>query len=81
MSDEPDDSVLVYLRRLDSKVDLLRDEIRDLKHRVSAVEVGLASVRREIAVLSEGQAFLAVRIDKLEERLERVERRLDLVPG
>ncbi|MDQ4135427.1 MAG: hypothetical protein M3158_04530 [Pseudomonadota bacterium] len=62
---EPDNIVLIYLRRIDEKVDRLTDDMRDLKVRMTGVEENLAGVQR--------------RIDRLEMRLERIERRLDLV--
>ncbi len=65
MADDPDNIVLVYLRRLDEKVDRIVDEMLDVKVRLTAVEEGLAGVNR--------------RLDRLEIRVERIERRLDLV--
>ena len=65
MAEEPDNLVLVYLRRIDEKVDRLIDEVRDLKGRTTSVEENLAGVHR--------------RLDRLELRVERIERRLDLV--
>ncbi len=65
MSDEPDNLVLQYLRRIDTKVDRIADDARDLKVRTTAVAEGLAGVHR--------------RIDRVESRLERIERRHDLV--
>jgi hypothetical protein len=67
MTEEPDNIVLVYLRRLDEKVDRLIDEVRDLKVRMTNVEEGLAGVHR--------------RLDRVEDRMEQVERRLDLNDG
>ena len=64
MADEPDSLVLVYLRRIDAKVDRLIDDVNDLKAGVSSVEENLAGVHRHI--------------DRLEVRVERIERRLDL---
>lgn len=64
MTAEPDNLVLVFLRRIDGKVDRLIDDVNDLKAWVSAVEENLAGVHR--------------RIDRLELRVERIERRLDL---
>ena len=65
MADDPDNIVLVYLRRLDEKVDRIVDEMLDVKVRLTAVGEGLAGVNR--------------RLDRLEIRVERIERRLDLV--
>ena len=65
MADEPDNLMLVMLRRIDTKMDRLIDDVHDLKVRMTSVEEGLSGVQR--------------RIDRVEDRLERVERRLDLV--
>jgi hypothetical protein len=64
MADEPDNIVLVHLRRIDSKLDRLIDDMHDIKARMSGVEENLAGVHR--------------RIDRPELRVERIERRLDL---
>ena len=48
----------------DEKVDRLRDDVREPKGRMAAVEQNLAGVHR--------------RIDRVELRIERTERRLDL---
>jgi predicted nucleic acid-binding Zn-ribbon protein len=65
MSDEPDNPVLKYLRRIDEKLDRLVDDVRDIKVRLTSVEEGLAGVQR--------------RIDRVDLRLERAEKRLELV--
>jgi hypothetical protein len=62
---EPDNLVLVDLRRIDEKVDRVIDDVRDLKVRVTNVEEGQAGIHR--------------RLDRVEMRLDRIERRLDLV--
>lgn len=65
MTGEPDNMMLVLLRRLDEKVDRVLDEMRDLKVRTTAVEENIVGVHR--------------RLDRMEHRIERIERRLDLV--
>jgi len=65
MSDHPDNLVLALLRRIDTNVQALQDDVRDLKRRMTGVEEGLAGVNR--------------RLDRLEDRVVRIERRLDLV--
>ena len=64
MSGEPDKYLLIYLRRLDEKVDRLLDEMRDVKVRLTGVEENLAGVHR--------------RLDRTDVRIDRIERRLDL---
>lgn len=48
MADEPENIVLIYLRRIDEKVDRLIDEVRDLKVRMTGVEEGMAGINRRI---------------------------------
>jgi archaellum component FlaC len=65
MADEPDNLVLQMLRRMDTKLDRVIDDLGDLKVRMTHVEEGLAGVNR--------------RLDRLETRVDRIEKRLDLV--
>jgi len=64
MANEPDNLVLAMLRRIDETTQRTRDDILDLKIRMTAVEEGLAGVNR--------------RLDRLELRVDRIDRRLDL---
>ncbi len=74
MSDntEPDSIILRYLRQIDSKVDRLSEDMRDVKHRLTTLEESHASLVQAFA----GQSK---RLDRVENRLDRIERRLDLV--
>lgn len=72
MPDEPDNLVLRMLRRMEEKLDRIRDDLTDLKPRVTALEGNLA-------IVISGQASTSVRLDRLDDRLGRIERRLDLV--
>ena len=62
---QPDNLVLQYLRRIDSKVDRLSDDLQDGKVRLTGVDESLAGVQR--------------RIGRLESRVDRIERRPDFV--
>jgi archaellum component FlaC len=71
MADEPENLTHVMLRRIDQrlqsmdiKLDRLSDDVHDLKVRMASVEEGLVGIHR--------------RIDRLEVRVERIERRLEL---
>ena len=64
MAKEPEDFTLVLLRRMDEKLDRLIDDVGDLKVRMTAVEESVVGVHR--------------RLDRLELRIERIEKRLDL---
>ncbi len=78
MSDEPDNLVLAYLRRMDAKLDRVLDEVQDPKQRVTALEIGQARIRQDIAELHGLYAGSQLRMDRIDSRLERIERRLDL---
>src|SRR5438105_971403 len=67
MTDGSDNLVVPLLCRLDRKVDRLIDDVQDLKHRMTALEIQVA-----------GQSS---RMDRIEIRLDRIERRLELAPA
>ena len=75
MSDEPDNLMLVYLRRLDAKMDQVIDIQGDHGRRLTGMEAALSSL-----AASEANHFAntMLRIDGLSDRITRVERRLDL---
>ena len=64
MAREPDNVVLVLLRKIDERTERMAEDLQDLKVRVTSVEEGLAGVNR--------------RLDRIEGRVERIERRLEL---
>ena len=64
MADEPDSVVLAILRKIDQRTERMAEDIHDLKTRVTSVEEGLVGVNR--------------RLDRLESRVERIEKRLEL---
>ena len=72
MADEPDNLILVMLRRIEgrstdieTKIDRLIDDVSDLKVRTTNVEENLTVVHR--------------RLDRIDARMDRVERRLGLI--
>lgn len=75
MSDQPENLMLVYRRRLDGKMESLVQEVADLKQRMTAVEIQLGSVA---ATEQSHYASLATRLDRQDARLKRIERSLDL---
>ena len=78
MTDNVENLVLEHLRALRSGQDRIESELRDLKERVSAVETGLNGVRRDLVALAEADARLQVTIDRLGDRVDRIEKRLEL---
>jgi hypothetical protein len=79
MSDErqPDlNLVLELLRHIQSDQRVIRDDVRELKLRTSTVEHQIAQV---IATEAAHYASLAGRLDRVDDRLDRMERRLGLL--
>ena len=66
MSDEPESLVLVLLRRIDRNV-------ADLQGRMGRIE-------RRLALRDEDSSLDRLTVTELRERIERIERRLDIAP-
>jgi len=62
---EPDNLVLIHLRRISEQIDSLRDDNREVKTR--------------LGILEQQGASLSSRLDRIEARMDRIEKRLDLV--
>ena len=71
-----DTLVLEPLRAIRGQLDGLSADMRDLKQRVTTLEIAFSNF---VATEASHYASLAQRVDRVEERLERIERRLDLV--
>jgi archaellum component FlaC len=69
---EPDNLVLAHLRAI-------RGTLDDHTRRFEEIILRLGRVEREIANLHTDFATLSLRLDRLDERVSRIERRLDLV--
>ncbi len=78
MSDEPDNIVLVYLRRIDATLDRVIADVQDLKPRVTALELGQSRLRSDVADLYGAYAGLQLRFGRMDSWLERIGRRFDL---
>ena len=65
MSDEPENLVLAQLRDIRGLLGRVAEDVANIKVRVTSLEIGLAGVNR--------------RLDQVDERLERLERRVGLI--
>jgi hypothetical protein len=72
MMEKPDNIVLEHLRYIRGAIDDLREDTKDIKFRIGVSERGLISVQ-DILVQHSTQ------FDRLNARLERIEKRLALV--
>lgn len=74
ISDAPDNLIRAYLRRIDEKLDRIADSVVHLGRRVTSLET-------KVAVPHGASAAQTERIDRIGLRLDRIERRLDIVPA
>jgi predicted nucleic acid-binding Zn-ribbon protein len=65
MNDETKNLVLRALRRIETSIDGLREDVREIKTR--------------LGILEQQYASMSNRVDRIEFRLDRIEKRLDLV--
>jgi hypothetical protein len=74
MAEDANNLVLDHLRHIRSKVDLIDD-------RVGRVELRLSTIEGHLASVLVGEAGQNSEIDKINRRLERIEKRLELADG
>ena len=76
MAEEPENHTLVMLREMRNEDKTFRNDVlevlTDLKVRMTTMEASLGNLTVQVAATNH-------RIDRLEERVGRIERRLDLV--
>ena len=70
MTDESSNLVLEHLKRIRASQERMELDVGDLKSRVSGLELNQGQVLTLLGSLSQ-------RLDRLEERISRIERRLD----
>ena len=69
----------MLFRSIRSRVDQIADDMGDLKQRISGLESAMNLVRREVGLADEVDARQQILLDKLQHRIERIERRLELL--
>lgn len=79
MTDNLENLVLELLRSIRGDISAIRDDIREVKQSLTSLEIAVVGIRREIVHLSGDIAEQHSAHDRLAERVERIERRLELV--
>lgn len=72
MSPAVENLVLEHLRSIRATVDRLSDDMQELKGRLGIVET-------QVGVLTAQYAIISNRLDRMDERVLRIEKRLELV--
>lgn len=78
MPENVDNLILEPLRAMRSDITALRDDTREVKSRLTSLETAVSAMRREIADLYTDVVGQHSRYDRLLERIERIEKRLEL---
>ena len=82
MAEHVDNIVIEHLKALRSELQTMRSEMhvefKDVKLRLSSVESATVSIKHDLADTRGDYVRQQVSIDKLVERIQRIEKRLDL---
>ena len=78
MTDNVENSIVEHLRHIRGRVDQIAEDMTDIKHRMTSLEAGMALVKREVAAGDDTDARQQVSLDRLVQRIERIEKRLEL---
>ena len=78
MPDNVESLMLEHLKRFQATLDRIEREIRELKGRQTETHTAVISLRRDQVNDAEISAHLQVQFDFMKDRLDRIERRLEL---
>lgn len=81
MTENADSLALEHLRAIRADVGGIKEDVREVKHRLTSLEGAVAGLKRDQAADYAASADQHARYDRLAERIERIERRLDLQDG
>ncbi|MBK5938917.1 hypothetical protein [Halochromatium roseum] len=85
MTDNIEHLILEQFRALRNQIASLQTEMRgefsEVKHRLNRLETSVAGVRRDAVGQAEDVALQQAMIDRLVERIQRIEQRLELREG
>jgi hypothetical protein len=78
MAENVENLMLEHLKRFQASLDRIERDLREMKVRQSDTHSAVIGLRRDQANDAEISAHLQVQLDSVRDRLERIERRLDL---
>ena len=78
MTDGIDNILLEHLKRFQAGQERIERDLREIKTRLSQLELSVAGVRGDIAHAAADQARQQMSFDGMSDRVDRVERRLEL---
>ena len=78
MTDNTENLILEHLKRFQSGQDRIERDLKEIKSRLTGLEISVAGVRGDIAHLAGDQARQQAAFDTMSERIDRIEHRLEL---
>ena len=79
MADNTENLILEHLKRFQAGQERIERDLKEVKTRLSALESGQGSIVQHIGHLATSIAGQQVSIDRMSDRIDRVEHRLELV--
>ena len=70
--------LLEHMKALRAELACVREDMRELRNRQTETHAAVLALRRDQTQDAEIGASLAARVDRLHDRIERIERRLEL---
>lgn len=78
MTDNTENLILEHLKRFQAGQERIERKLEEVVTRIGHLEIGVAALKRDLAHHDEVIALLSVRFDRMSDKLERVEKRLEL---
>lgn len=79
MTDQVENLMLEHLKRFQAGQERIERKLEEVIVRIGNLEVGVAGLRRDFAHADENAAAMSVRMDRMNDRIERIEKRLELI--
>ena len=79
MTENIENLLLEHLKRCQPGQERIERKLEEVVNRIGHLEGSVAGLRRDFAHSDENTAAMSVRLDRLGERFDRIEKRLELV--
>jgi uncharacterized coiled-coil protein SlyX len=79
MTEAVENLILEHLKRFQASQDRIERELKDVKSRLATLEVGQGSLLQHLGHLASSIAQQQVSMDRTGDRIERIEKRLELI--
>ena len=73
-----DSLIIEHLRHMRGRIDQTAEDMREIKHRLATVEVSQGTILQHLGHLASSIAQQQVSFDRFSDRVERIEKRLEL---